>query len=359
MSFRLQILAVIMLLSGGSITWKEANRVDTRIPPPRLHLQQCTNGKSIYPGKMNKQTNRWAWQPDECNMYHFSPTEVYNCVANNSIVAVGDSLIGNIIWSIHRYGNVPTAVDLEWEANSEELSLTERLTYKKNTSHHKKRLPSEGRFFAVSKSAPVSSMWWAPTQNPRPYDDMRTHRIFKKHLKKADMVLYGGGIWDLGRASCGVHRYFESLTSNLKQIRSEMRPSSILQYMAFHWIHLTDKNKHCNHPDRLSSYREAGMLAASCAGVSYLSSAPMNKFEPGSSKDGVHFSQQISTSELDMALGSLCGTMTFFPPDIECSTETIRRYKALWDSRPANKEDCCVKNTVCGCPLDVEGVDIY
>ena len=361
MLLRLQYIVVFIFWIGVSLVWRESIRttINVSIPAVRTHLEWCRNGEEIYPGEVNKSSERWAWEPDICNIKHYTPTEIEDCVSKKSILGVGDSLIGNAMWSIHYYGGVPTVRVPEWDNITEELTIEERLTYKKNSSFFKKRLPAEGKFFSVSEDSPTSSMWWAPTQNPRPNDDMRLHPIYKSYLKEADMVLYGGGIWDLGRASCGVERYFDSLTRNLKSTKKQMKSNSVILYMPFHWLQLNDKNIMCNHPDRLASYREAGQLAASCAGVGYLTTAPITRYEVRSSIDGVHYSFQMSTMELDLALNSVCGNITYSPPDIPCNTDTINKYKKLWGTRPANKQDCCVKNTVCGCPLDVEGVDIF
>ncbi|KAJ9463731.1 hypothetical protein DIPPA_27610 [Diplonema papillatum] len=165
-------------------------------------------------------------------------------------------------------------------------------------------------------------------------------------VRKANYVIYGGGMWDMGvHFNKGPETFFKETYSRLGKLKAMLKPGAELIVYRLYHIHPEIKCpsaglcKTCNNQKKAAAYRDALDVAAACLGLRVLDTVPMTRpvLVASLSRDGIHYLSRFNVAS-DILANAICGDA----PDMlthqtECDIEGSHR---RWATIPEAHVGC-------------------
>ncbi|KAJ9447399.1 hypothetical protein DIPPA_17555 [Diplonema papillatum] len=164
------------------------------------------------------------------------------------------------------------------------------------------------------------------------------HQWVLDDIARADVVVYGGGMWDMGvHFMKGPESFFNTTLDRLTALRALVKPGAQLIVYKLHHIHEKvcaghRKCKACNSARKAAAFREALEVAAACLGLRVLDTLPMTRpaLAATFTHDGIHYTPKFLLAS-DILANAVCGdSIDLLPLPTTCQPEAaLARWKQI------------------------------
>eukprot|EP01064_Diplonema_japonicum_P006863 TRINITY_DN1468_c1_g1_i1.p1 TRINITY_DN1468_c1_g1~~TRINITY_DN1468_c1_g1_i1.p1 ORF type:complete len:407 (+),score=53.34 TRINITY_DN1468_c1_g1_i1:56-1276(+) len=292
----------------------------------RMKLPVCTEQSQTNNGVVNDKQSPWLlWEPEKCRLRTSEEFDIETCLSDKKVLLIGDSLLRQLSETFEmRVRRRPFQIG-KFDADQYQWSVGRNGTF---------------RFL---KSPTLNKQYLS---NTHILSQSRTRAV-----SESDIIVYGGGLWDMGLLQTHINTYLDELIVVLKTFKQLNKPFAMFP------VHHVNRTRcytprgerlcyRCSDPVKVDAYREAGYIAAACAGVpvfeftaltSYAFGNPVKGLSPFEvSSDGIHYGQKVVKMEADILVNWLCGDFKLTYPD-KCNVEEA---KARWASQPTIHQSC-------------------
>ncbi|KAJ9461770.1 Cas1p-domain-containing protein, partial [Diplonema papillatum] len=297
-------------------------------PAPALTREDCTSLSDIYPGTIERRRSRPFWVPRRgCKLRRFEDLDIESCFSRLNQVFLGDSLTRDIFRKMGRFG-LHQVIKESHRFTDEE----------KGPAYANKEEEGDiyGHFFEVGEGK-LEFYWSAAAR----YDGSLNYTRTQSAIKAADVVWVGSGAWDMGVMHVNPDVYFDLMYARVARLKATMKPGAKLILFPVHWLHIDRcpvgrKCRLCNDPAKARVFREALTLVAACHGLPVLETSKVTKAAPEHTKDGLHYSKDVSLIQTDIYVNAVCSDFGLYEP----TTCDIEGSKRRWSQVPAAHIGC-------------------
>ena len=301
------------------------------------NLTLCASNTAMYPGRLNAAND--AWVPDACDLRYYDLKETAQCYRQKRFLVFGDSLTRPLFREMQE-GNPYMRLK-----GKHKKKAHSDLSHKVYTPRHVSLPASNG---SGSGHSGNYGLEWQRSNSFNTKNHKKAERVHPVYgmgdsIRKADVVILNGAMWDMGMTFCGVGAFYRGAKDVLRFVKEHARADAEVVVWPIHHTHRdrcpkTNLCYTCNHPRKASVFRRALALAASCVNVSSINTRPMSKEVPFFTKDGAHFHAPYTLLENDVFMNAFCRDPPMKPvAPVACSPEieaaSLREWSLVEEAR--------------------------